>query len=199
MKDKIITVNDVLSTEDFEKLRNRIMDKSFPWYYYDYVVGDAMAKPGTSEYQQQFVHQFQEFSKIVTQGENWEILMPIFAVLDPINFVRIKANLIPKADKVVVHGYHIDTIHPCSLTAIFYVNTNNGYTEFKNGVQTPSVANSMVIFPSYLNHSGSTCTDEKVRIAININFVPIPDSKYSYLSIPEEICKLTRDWQTDGY
>ena len=27
MKDKIITVNDVLSTEDFEKLRNRIMDK----------------------------------------------------------------------------------------------------------------------------------------------------------------------------
>ena len=57
----------------------------------------------------------------------------------------------------------------------------------------------MVIFPSYLNHSGSTCTDEKVRIAININFVPIPDSKYSYLVIPEEICKLTRDWQTDGY
>ena len=38
-----------------------------------------------------------------------------------------------------------------------------------------------------------------VRIAININFVPIPDSKYSYLVIPEEICKLTRDWQTDGY
>ena len=149
MKDKIITVNDVLSTEDFEKLRNRIMDKSFPWYYYDYVVGDAMAKPGTSEYQQQFVHQFQEHSRIVTPEQNWEILMPIFAVLNPINFVRIKANLIPKTDKVVVHGYHVDTIHPCSLTAIFYVNTNNGYTEFKNGVQTPSVANSMVIFPFF--------------------------------------------------
>ena len=66
---------------------------------------------------------------------------------------------------------HCDVSVPLSYTAIFYCNTNNGYTEFKDGDKIVSEANSMVIFPSYMEHTGSTCSNARSRVNININYV----------------------------
>ena len=55
-------------------------------------------------------------------------------------------------------------------TSIFYVNTNNGYTEFEDGTKIESVANRMVTFPTNLKHRGTSCTDEKIRVVINFNY-----------------------------
>jgi hypothetical protein len=107
----------------------------------------------------------------VTGPELWNMLFPIFAVLQPHTFLRVKANNIPGQNKIVTHGMHCDVSVPLSYTAIFYCNTNNGYTEFKDGDKVFSEANSMVIFPSYMEHTGSTCTDTRCRVNININFV----------------------------
>jgi len=57
-------------------------------------------------------------------------------------------------------------------TAIFYINTNNGWTNFKNGDKVESVENRLVIFDSNLEHEGVTCTDEIRRLVINFNYVP---------------------------
>ena len=61
---------------------------------------------------------------------------------------------------------------PGSLTAIYYVNTNNGYTYFEDGQKVESVENRLVIMPSNLPHAGATCTDELRRVVINFNYLP---------------------------
>ena len=55
-------------------------------------------------------------------------------------------------------------------TSIFYVNTNNGYTKFEDGTKVESVANRMVTFPTNMKHTGTSCTDEKMRIVINFTY-----------------------------
>ena len=55
-------------------------------------------------------------------------------------------------------------------TVAFYVNTNNGYTEFQIGAKVKSVANRAAIFDSNLVHGGHTATDQKTRVMINFNY-----------------------------
>ena len=56
-------------------------------------------------------------------------------------------------------------------TAIFYINTTNGYTEFESGVRVSSVANRVCIFNSNLNHRGVTHTEgDQQRIVVNFNY-----------------------------
>ena len=55
-------------------------------------------------------------------------------------------------------------------TSIFYVNTNNGYTEFEDGTKVESVENRLVTFSLNMKHRGTSCTDEKTRVVINFNY-----------------------------
>ena len=48
-------------------------------------------------------------------------------------------------------------------TAVFYVNTNNGYTEFEDGTKVESVENRIIFFDGSRPHNSSTCTDQKIR------------------------------------
>ena len=65
-------------------------------------------------------------------------------------------------------------------TAIFYVNSNNGYTEFETGECIHSLANRMVLFPSNIKHRGVTQTNAKERFVINFNwFIPELDKSKS--------------------
>ena len=87
---------------------------------------------------------------------------------------RIKFNSIPKAEKIITHGFHQDIYFDESLTedgvksAILYMNSNDGFTVFENGTKVKSIANRLVKFPSTLKHSGTTCTDCQRRVALNI-------------------------------
>mgnify|MGYP002012765708 CR=1 FL=1 len=56
-------------------------------------------------------------------------------------------------------------------TAILYINTNDGYTEFESGVRVSSVANRVCIFDSNLRHRGTTHTEgDQQRIVVNFNY-----------------------------
>lgn len=129
----------------------------------------------------QFVHFFYVNH---TRLYYYETLNPIFQIIQPVAIFRIKANLLTRTSKIVENDFHIDisnyddenrkTIFPEKLkqltTAIFYVNTNNGYTKFEDGTKIESVANRIVFFPSNLKHHGTSCTDENIRVVINLNF-----------------------------
>ena len=87
----------------------------------------------------------------------------------PENLYRIKANL---QFKTIFHrntGYHYDDF-PEGKIALFYVNTNNGYTKIKKVGKINCIANRLVIFDSSLEHAGFTCTDEDTRVVINFNY-----------------------------
>ena len=55
-------------------------------------------------------------------------------------------------------------------TGVLYMNNCNGYTKFKNGEKVLSEENKYVEFNSNLEHTGSSCTDEKRRVVINFNY-----------------------------
>lgn len=61
--------------------------------------------------------------------------------------------------------------NPDWKTAIFYINTNNGYTKFNIKKKiVKSKANRLVKFPAKIKHTGTTCTDKDERIVLNINY-----------------------------
>ena len=59
-----------------------------------------------------------------------------------------------------------------NLTAIFYINSNDGYTEFEDGTIVNSIQNRILIFPGNLKHRGASPTDVKSRALLNINYFP---------------------------
>ena len=64
---------------------------------------------------------------------------------------------------------HID-FKDCK-TSIFYLNSNNGYTQFERGDKIISKENRVVVFDSNLKHCAVDCTDTKYRIVINFNYL----------------------------
>ena len=56
-------------------------------------------------------------------------------------------------------------------TSIFYINSNDGYTEFEDGTKVESVANRLVTFPHHMKHRGTTCTNQPFRLVINFNYL----------------------------
>ena len=105
-------------------------------------------------------------------------LAPLFQKLEinQKNLLRCKVNLNPyQGKKHVFSGWHTDYQYPNARTAILYVNTNNGYTAYKDGSRSHIVrskANRLFTFPALTSHAGVTQTDSQYRIVININWIP---------------------------
>ena len=56
-------------------------------------------------------------------------------------------------------------------TAIFYLNTNNGYTLFEDSKKVDCVENRIAIFDSNKRHTGVTTTDTQSKVVLNINWL----------------------------
>ena len=95
---------------------------------------------------------------------------------------RIKANLNLQTPEIITHGFHVDdpTLKNPAHNAIYYVNSNDGYTLFEDGTKIESVENRLVIFNSLLKHTGTSCTDEKLRCVVN--FLYYSDNREDYES-----------------
>ena len=99
-------------------------------------------------------------------------ILPILRKLDAKAIYSVKANCNVRTQNIVRHGFHVDVpTNYDSKTAILYINTNNGYTEFENGERVESVANRLVLFDSELKHTGTTCTDQQRRVVLNLNYI----------------------------
>ena len=92
--------------------------------------------------------------------------------IKPTALIKVKGKLYPKSKKIKEWKMNPDVHwkHENCMTSILHINTNNGYTKFENGEVVKSVRNRLVTFPAHLKHTGSTCTDEKFRCVINVNY-----------------------------
>lgn len=169
-------IDNFLSKEDFNKVQELLMGPDIGWHYNKFVAYGENKDTGPEEYNFQFTHAFympsDDGNYQSIRSQYFPVLFPILEKLPIKALWRIKSNLIPRQDQHVVHGYHTDTPSEDfkSTTSIFYVNTNNGHTVFADGTKVESVANRLVSFDSQKSHSGSTCTDSKSRVVININY-----------------------------
>jgi len=154
------------------KIKNVVIGphSNFPWYYNDHKAGNDFSFDHSIKYNFQFTHTL--YACDVSRSSFFNIFSPIIELLNPTSLIRAKINLTPCTDDVIAYHYHID-IPPAenTKTAIYYVNTNNGTTLFKNGGYINSIENRLVIFDSKIYHTGTTCTDEKVRCVINLNYI----------------------------
>ena len=168
----IETVDNFLEPDEFEEIRALMTSDTFPWYYNDHIIREGSQSYETLECDVknnwQFIHLFYSGDKI--NSDYFEILRPIITKIDLKALVRIKANCVAITEKSISHGTHVDFFYRGCFTSILYVNTNNGFTQFKSGEKVGSVANRLVTFPSNTYHSGVSCTDEQVRMVINFNY-----------------------------
>lgn len=54
-------------------------------------------------------------------------------------------------------------------TCLYYINTNNGKTILNDEIEVDSVANRLLVFDGLTPHCSTTCSDEKVRMNVNLN------------------------------
>lgn len=135
----------------------------FYWHYNADVTGGNEDNP----YDFQFTHMFFYRHKILS---NFTFLLdPILDLLEAKAIVRIKGNLLTRTPEHYETGYHVDYKFPCK-TAVYYVNTNNGHTQFQNGKKVEAVQNRLLLFDSQEPHTSVTSTDTKARMVINFNY-----------------------------
>jgi hypothetical protein len=126
-------------------------------------------KSNCSEMQNfQLYHEY--YSNFAPQGEHFEMIMPFLLKIKPAALIRVKANMVPRSDKIIEHGFHMDHPYPNAKTSVYYVNTCDGYTLFEDGTKVESVENRLVTFDSSVKHTGTTCTNQTSRIVINFNY-----------------------------
>ena len=162
-------IDNFLPQEQFKLAQSLIMDYGFPWMWNDSVTNEV----GYSDPDEfQFVHLFYDpLSGVTTKYPDWlDIIKPYGDKFKPISLMRIKANLNVATKEHIKRDLHTDFNVPC-ITAIAYMNTNNGYTIFEDGTKIKSVENRVLIFDSQLRHAGVPRTDEKRRVVINFNFI----------------------------
>ena len=168
MSGEIEIIDDFLPEEDFLRIRDVLMAEDFPWFT------STVVDPGNSTDELrnvQMVHEIYLNMKPVSRA--CDVFECVINKLDVVALLRIKANLVLGTEKIVEHGYHTDVREYVNgmRTGVLYMNTCNGYTAFENDTQVQSVANRFVSFPAYMRHTGTTTTDEKVRVVVNFNYI----------------------------
>jgi len=148
-----------LDNKEFDYIKSLIDSPFFPWYYQN-------GRDFENDNFFQFVHTF--YANHKPNSLEFDHLKPFIDKLNVKSLLRIKANINGRDTTPQIGHYHID--FPDCVTAIWYLNTNNGKTVFENGDEVNSVANRMVIFNSNIKHTAITHTDENVRIVLNFNF-----------------------------
>lgn len=164
---KVEIIDNFLDKKQFDYIHEVMTSDWFAWFYNDHITFDGGGEKFKKNHFQ-FTHAF--YSRL-QKSNQYAVIEPIVNKIDCIGLARIKANLGTRTEEHVEHGYHVDYDNPNLTTAIYYVNTNNGYTQFKDGHKIESVANRYIEFNSQELHQGVSQTDVKARIAINFNFI----------------------------
>jgi len=158
--------DDFLDSDTFDLLHSFFLRA--PWFYLPSISGSETDLDSFL-----FTHSFFNISNpFDKRPQNPCILKPLLSKLSPQHLLRVKANLQPKSNSITPCNFHTDFLLN-QLTAILYLNSNNGYTLFKDGTQVDSVKNRLCLFDGHLEHAGTTCTNAKYRMTLNINYIPV--------------------------
>ena len=161
-------------TTEFMKIHKNFIDKAhcnklnevmlgleFPWFY---------VKHQTKTDSSFMFHCFYRQNEI--NSSYYYLVEPLLKKLNVEKISNIRANLCLK--RPMKNDWHRDfnkkhNLTPKSKVAIYYVNTNNGHTVFKNK-KVKSEKNKIVIFNGDVQHRAEYQTDTDTRVVINFNY-----------------------------
>lgn len=183
--DKITIIDNFLNEEISKNLKSFILGGDFRWrcgpslIEKEYV--DILIDP---LYDRQLVNLI--YSKYVKNDKNtkeqesdYKIIIPFLKKLSITTkqLTRVKVNGNLCKETIMRSGWHVDvpeTEMGHGMTAIYYINTNNGKTLFKTGEEIESIENRIVIFPNNFSHSPEYQTNCPLRGVINFNWLTNP-------------------------
>ena len=150
-----------------------VESRDFPWEQSAILAGEF---PGLDPQDNlQDVHGFYAWrNPHIFRSPHLMVIAPVLATFEPMRLIKAKLNRTRCHPRHIEYGLHVDTQRRGALTAIYYLNTNNGYTLFEDGTRVASVANRMVVFNAELRHTGASCTDTATRLVLNLNLIPGP-------------------------
>lgn len=153
----------------------RVKHGGMAWFFSDVVTfKEEKYLVGPHPHIYKFSHIF--FENGAPKSAAFPVITPILDLLKCDAIVNIRAFLTTYTGSAYQGAFHTDTdcTDPTTIkhryTAIYYVNTNNGYTLFEDGQRVESVKNRLCIFPFYNRHAVVTATDVKARAVINFNY-----------------------------
>jgi hypothetical protein len=162
-------IDNFLDIESFTKIQQTLLSGNINWFYSNYT-------NNVSKHDQfYFNHHFYERFKWVSPQH--EIINPLLAKINPIAIHNIRANLTTRSENIIESDYHVDLTFIKDknklsqwTTSIFYINNNDGYTKLSDETIVESKSNRLLIMSSDTQHLGTTCTNQKRRIVINLNY-----------------------------
>tara|TARA_B100002019_G_scaffold267358_1_gene258371 strand:+ start:1564 stop:2076 length:513 start_codon:yes stop_codon:yes gene_type:complete len=165
-------VVDNFMPEDFHSsLWEIVSNGRFPWFYgaktnYDPECPYIEQEECLDDYH--FIHHFYDDDRPVSPFHE-QLILPLLREMGAISSIRIKANWHPRTETVYENPLHKD--YPFEHKgAVYYINSNDGYTLFEDGTKIESVANRMLFFESFNLHRSTTCTNARGRFNINFNY-----------------------------
>ena len=165
-------IDDLLPLPEFAFMSSTINNDMFPWNYIPHKVGPEIEDK--SLHNHQFVHAMIGWNggmpSVISEHAN--LLGPLLNLIKPIAVLRAKINLTTSSPATHRFSSHIDDTYSVpTTTAIFYMNTNNGYTELQCGSKVYSKANRLLLLRGDTHHLGTTSCDTKTRVVINLNYI----------------------------
>jgi hypothetical protein len=157
-------IDNVLSKEEFENIKNSILNPNFPWNLTPVVTNENENLPIQASYY--FTHEF--WSGFNTEPQA-QVFTPLLNIMECKAIIRIKANVYPSTETIVHHDNHCD-YEFSHKGAIFYLNTNNGLTVLEDKTEVQSLENRLLLFDASRSHHSTTCSDDKCRVNINFNY-----------------------------
>lgn len=157
-------IDNYLDTETFKSLQNFLTGDHFPWYFQN-----SVAKKN-QEHLDDYYFTHVVYDNHIPQSNAFKSLTPLLEKIEIKSLIRIKVNFYPNLSNFVINQPHVDYDFPHN-GAVFYVNTNNGFTILDNNIKIESIENRILFFNPADQHQSTHCTDSKARITININYI----------------------------
>ena len=149
-------IDNFLEQDKFNFFKKEVTSDYFPWYFND-------KKVLNNNHPDNF-----QFVNIFNKDNTALPLLDVFKdKLNVTNFIRAKLNCTTRTSNIFKFKLHNDLDEDC-MVSIFYLNTNNGYTEFETGEKIKSIENRLITFDNKLKHFGTTSTNTQTRIVLNM-------------------------------
>ena len=155
-------IDNYLPREQFEAIRDMVMNPRFSWYYNSIVTCNEQ-----KDKHFYFTHLF--YIDYEVNSNSFKGLEPLIKKINPKALIRVKGNLYTNIGKREPDMPHTDYEFE-HKGAIYYINTNNGPTILEDGTEIEAVENRILFFEPHKMHDSFYCTDQKVRVNININY-----------------------------
>ena len=162
--EKIVeTFEKFLHDDDFFPLRDRLLSEDFSWFHIE-----KQLALDTQLYTDFFTHSIYYNHEI--NSNCYHLITPFLKKMNIRAIIAIRVNLVTIKHERVIGNFHTDYRYQDSKTAIYYLNTNNGYTEFEDGTKIDCEENKLVVFNTQLKHRIVSQTDKTKRVVINFNY-----------------------------